>query len=655
MYFMTKLIIFISTLFLSKQIHASESIPHIDPELIPKIEEKTAILNSPEYRDVLINQIDIRPQKCPLRSDMKLLGILEQLETISVALKYGECYDKNREIIDEFETLLSDETQIYASIFSDNQSTGQANSSQQERQALVRRQQLFEVLKTVTGDDACLYNIRKRGLLPVVADVLTNIGRVSSLIPTMHSIYFSVGAISLGATLKIIASIFSSDFDWNDASERRQFLRLNCNFFDLRRELEAADVIQTHDKNIPQKIERSQQVRFELSDYFNILKIQKETAQNQIKDTKEAYLQSVLPSNTLEISKSIESLQLVVPAIDITSPEEKLIILQEYTNQLTKLSSYIEEYYYDPPYKDYLMSLLKTMTWDKLPENISAKNESLLQNTLEPINYYLNLYEQQLSNLIEEKNQKFLTSKNQEDELSNSEVIEQVEENYKKIFFEFLKTISFIDARIELLRAKDTKHNLDAFDEGAQNTYDILESYDFIKSVLIGKLGYSCLNYFREKLSRGLSDFDKSFHKFKEKYFKNIPDDGIYKDLWPCRDANSLRVLWENVNSAGEVANDFIQTNTAIFQSDVRKVSTVLSILPVRISREKQLLQYVKTAECATSMLNGEIPISKKKLRKIQIIEDRNLGLLLLKRKEFESNRAKIEHFWNNRNCGSIL
>lgn len=403
------------------------------------------------------------------------------------------------------------------------------------------------------------------------------------------------------------------------------------------------------------KIGRSKQVKDELHAYYNILKGQNHAAQNEINFIKNTYLKSNLPDNTLEIFNAIDLLETLVPEIDISSPKYRLNTIHEYTNSLTMLGSYIEAYHFNPPYKEYLISLIKNISWDKLSENISQNNAMLQQNILEPIHYYLNLYNQEISNIIEEKKQRFLNASNQENGLINSEIINQIENNYEEIFFEFLKTISFINTRIEILKNKDTKFPLDAFDEGAQTTYDILESYHFIKSILIGKLGYSCIDFFRKKMNQGLTEFKKSYFRFKKKYLQNKPNNGLYNDLWPCRDANNLRIVWEEINSSGEVANDFIQTNTGIFQSEVRKVGTFLGIFPIRLSREQEMLKYVKTAEYAASMVRGEIPLNPKKLMKVEVVKSRILGLLFLKRQEYEPKRTEIEFFWESSNCGMIL
>lgn len=246
----TFLTLMITMLFLYPQILTAENIPYIDPELIPNVEKKIALLNSPEYSDVLVNKIDNRPQKCPLRSQTKLSNIGEQLESIAQALKYGECYDKNRDIIDGFESILSEESQLFPNVPWSSQNSACSNRVDQEGKAVLRRQKIFEILKNVSSDDTCLYNIRKRGLLPVVADVLTNIGQVSSLIPGMNGFIISASAVSLGTALKIIANIFGSEFNWNDVNERKQFLSLNCSFFDLRREVEAAEVVKLRDGQI---------------------------------------------------------------------------------------------------------------------------------------------------------------------------------------------------------------------------------------------------------------------------------------------------------------------------------------------------------------------------------------------------------------------
>ena len=633
----------------------ADNIPSVDPRLIPNIEESLEILQNPEYADVIVNKLDNRPQKCPLRSETKLASIQQQLESIAQALKFGECYDKNRQLIDGLEVLLTEENQLFTYLLREDSPENSSNNNSQENQSALRRQQIFNVLKAVSNDDACLYNVRKRGLLPVMADVVTNIGQVSSLIPTPNGFYLSAGAVSLGTALKIMVSIFGSPFNWNEINERTQFLELNCNFFDLRRELESAEVIQIRDDQIPNKIQRSKEVSVIIKTYLSKIKKQKNATINHINNLKENYLTSELPENTLEISENIDHVDSEIPVIDIGSHRKKLNTIQVLTHHLTILTPKIDQYRIDLPFKENLVTLCLKMSWDKLQENIATKNNLFQQNVLEPIHYYLNLFQKELAKIISIKDKEFSSFTKSENGLSNGQIIEEIERNYEQIFLELAKTISFIETRIEILSTKNSKNSLDAYDDGAHTIYDILENYHFIQSLLIGRLGYSYLDYFRKKMSQGLDEFKNSFYRFKKKYLSNRAIDELYLDLWPCRDANDLRLIWERVSSASEVANDFIQTNTGIFKSDVRNTDTFLRILPVRQSREQAMLKYVRSAEYATSMINGEIPIDRKKLRRIELIDRRNLGLLFLKRMDYEGKRIEVERFWGIRDCGSVL
>ena len=75
----------------------------------------------------------------------------------------------------------------------------------------------------------------------------------------------------------------------------------------------------------------------------------------------------------------------------------------------------------------------------------------------------------------------------------------------------------------------------DSNDDGTLVSYNIIEEYIEIQSLIFNKLGYSYLKYFRDLAYEEIRKFHKLYNKFQRVYNSNISE--IDKP-WACRDAN---------------------------------------------------------------------------------------------------------------------
>lgn len=646
-------------LLLLSQNTISFAISTMDESLIPDSEERLRILNEHEVREHLIDRSFDRPSKCPLKANLNLWGLHSRLSSIADSLKYGECYNRNKNTVEGFEKLLSEKDEFFPA-YNMNQSPPQAEQAAPMGNdpndiQRMQQQQIFTVLKTVAHDEACLFNVRQRGLLPVVADVATNIGQVASLMPTPNGFLLGAGGISIGSTLQIIIGLFKSPFDWREANERKQFLDLNCSFFDLRRDVEAAEIIDIRDETIDTKIKNAQKVQKMLLDFLNQIKSEQDQFTKIFEGLKNEYIRDKVGQEHLDLISSIDEIMSHYPNTPPVDEAVKLRLIQEFNYQFPKIKRLASGKPENPPYTEYMFELLDQFNWQDLSIHIEMSDKDFGHKYAHPLFHYLNEYRNHLRSSVKTEDINFMNYRESQEERSNKEILELAQKSFDKIIFKITGALSRIDTRINILKSKDRKKSFDAYDEGAHATYDIIEEYRYIQSILIGKLGYNYTNYFRKHLRRENKHFQKYFRKFKKRH-KHFNDASKNIDLpWACRDANQLRIIWEDANSSAEVANDFIDTNLGLFHSNVKKVRTFLKFIPVGVSRELKLLHYVKSAELAKQVLSGKEMYDKKAMRKYGFIRGDNLGELMFDLRNSEYQRETIENFWNQRNCLSYL
>ena len=85
----------------------------LDNTKIPDPDEKLKILTEHHVREHIIDRSFDRPDKCPLRANLNLWGLHSRLSAISESLKYGECYNRNKNTIEGFEKLLDQKNSFF--------------------------------------------------------------------------------------------------------------------------------------------------------------------------------------------------------------------------------------------------------------------------------------------------------------------------------------------------------------------------------------------------------------------------------------------------------------------------------------------------------------------------------------------------------------
>ena len=86
-----------------------------------------------------------------------------------------------------------------------------------------------------------------------MADVATTMGQ-AAMMPTPNGFLMTAGGLALGSTFRVIHGLLKSPYKWDDSSQRKQFQQLNCKFFDLRRDMENAEILSPPDETLPIKI-----------------------------------------------------------------------------------------------------------------------------------------------------------------------------------------------------------------------------------------------------------------------------------------------------------------------------------------------------------------------------------------------------------------
>ncbi|MBF0206374.1 MAG: hypothetical protein HQK53_05745 [Oligoflexia bacterium] len=219
-----------------------------------------------------------RNSACPMMATANET-LLQRLNRVYVALKDSKCANRNREAIDSFggaikevdnflikrnDTLNVDPSVIAASpaLPAPSAETGVTttiNGEQNFSLTLQQTQQALNVLSNIATNEQCVYDIRERGLIPVIADMITNFSQLSMLASTPnilagqplgnpYGIMVAAGGTAVGSIMKIIHNLFKPKFNWEKFEDRKQFVDLVCSFYNTRMELENMQFFRTKTK-----------------------------------------------------------------------------------------------------------------------------------------------------------------------------------------------------------------------------------------------------------------------------------------------------------------------------------------------------------------------------------------------------------------------
>lgn len=449
----------LSTGFYSQELGGSEGFDP-DPSETPDQKFVDVLLNDQSLKVHLIDRNQNRPAKCPLRSELKLWDLHKRMRSVSNALKYGECYNKNKDMIDGFESLLSERDSYLEKLQNGPQKTGMVSTAQGVSSGghpgSVDQKQIFNVLTTVSQDEDCMMNVKKRGLLPVVADIATNAGLMASIMPTPNGFLIGATGVAVGSALKIINGLFQSPFNWKAAEDRKQFLDMNCSFFDLRRDIDAAEITEIQDIHIDQKIK---EIKFQQKRVLTLLnenESARKTYLGKLERMKQHWVKNSFGNVRLEFLDHVEKIMPSLEALSLSasgSVVDRNVIRIEAVNlfmeRFPKMLALWEKMSELPPYAAYLKEIMSDYRWEKLGFFHELDFSQFEKQYTHPLYYYFNKYRSALIAMRDSEKKKWVAHQNKFTQtMTNDQVTQKILKEYEVIDSRLKGIVGRLDIRI---------------------------------------------------------------------------------------------------------------------------------------------------------------------------------------------------------------
>lgn len=636
-------------------------------------ELQTINLELKKNTDALIKRhssFQLRPSSCPLESNRNQ-DILTKIETIK-ALFVDNCLDTDKNLIDE---ILNGSKEIQSEIDEAFNSSTDGTSEEISTPLEINGVKMAEVLSSINSiykSKSCKGLIHNQSFLQKTSDIITDFTKLGLLVPNQYALYVAGGGLVVSALFKMLDSIFSNRFNFENISDRQVFIKLNCAFYDLRRDIQKSGITDvstdshrediTLVKDTVKLVKESNKL---LQESYN--KIQKEIVEDQAE-----YFRLKMGKSFSLFESIRKNLELI--NVTVTNNREKMHVINDLSLNYNDLNSQLRAYIKSGVNKvttlDYLLlKEIKKLDYRKNrtqfsklinlgPKDFEQEYLDILRFHFERITIELEAFK--VKKLKEWSNVTFVG------ELNFKTYIKEFEQGYDKLKKESIQRLSQITEVSKRLSRilKDDKFS--SLDDGSENTVNILEGQAIIADKIYGSYGYKFLKYTTSKSIKENKVFMKKFQVFAKRYLEKeegdyqVPPGSAYSSLglrYACQDAAPFKRIWKFANGLAQQGYDFVAANGDLFHDDIPRIflgKTGGRRFGIHNFKNKyERIQYhYKSALFAKKVINGDRV--EKKTRK-KYLKKKYLGKAMLNSFGTKKYAEVLQDFVEKYDCNKIL
>ena len=569
----------------------------------------------------------IRPASCPLNS-IENVEILAKVKNIKTLFD-NSCLDKNQE---RLENILTGAQDIQSSIdqyrtqTQENQSEStEVDQSQSQDQTTIDGEQIATVvtgLSNLLQGNSCDSLKEDKTFLNKTSSVISEIATIGLATNSSNGLIVSAGGFALSSILTAIDSIFKKRFDFSEAESRQTFIKLNCAFYDVRRDIQTAGFLDVateqhgldlRDAREFTKFLDSEKTRIN-SEYSNLLGelTSKSLAKNEEKIQR-----------LLSLKDSFQKVLTLINTSAKSTRKDQLELINSLTLEMRSIIEKIDHYFdLDLQHIEVLDNHFIALA-DRLDyTNLDAFNQLLSMKAEDFFSAYITDLEFHLSRIagnilaFEEKwtktNLQNLTINSVEYKtfLADQKKIKDAQE---KDINSKISDLTIVISKLERILGRT---NYTRGDDGADNIVSVLHDYENIRRQVFGAHGINFLNAMVDWSLNENRSFYQDFNKFQQNYLfqsEDISSFSNYEKRNVCQNAIPLRRRWSFAKNLSEQAYDFIATNVDIFSHSKKMFNGLFDLNNIedkgrgRLSAKEEILYHEKSAQVAKMVLEGVV------------------------------------------------
>lgn len=533
-----------------------------------------------EKADQLIKRYNTsveRPKSCPLESK-KFSDLLGKTEAIKEALK-GNCLKKDGDKLTEvLESIKGIQDEIKSNSMLNNSSavtsllnttTGTTTASTNTISG-VKFSALFSNVTNLFKKNQC--NMDDGSILQSTADLIYDSTQIGVLAGNTVGLVVAGGGFLISSALRLIDLIFKQRFDFDKPLDRQTFVKLNCSFYEIRRELDLNGALDIENSTSREDYRDIKAIAEEIVVELKKIEDEKVNLGKSHSDIdKAAFNESFgdLSEFRKTLNKVAKYLQPGVNASqDIPTETQKLLMISQLAQDYDLLVSQINFYKTlkissIPMLDDLFINEMKK--FDSLDivgftdaMNISAKDFN--ENFRAKIIFHII----RIGNDIAAK-ESTLTDKSQK---VKNEIVISLDKK-KETLLAKLVEVKKVENRLGSVVAPKEYTGLD---DGSENMVTIINNHKKISSQLYGEWGEKFLKFTTYKSYDEVKAFNERYASFTTRYddiIKKNKTEGL-SSTYLCQDAQKLRLTFKQADALVQEGFDFVVTNKDIIHSDVK-------------------------------------------------------------------------------------
>lgn len=616
----------------------------------------------------------IRPKSCPLNSK-GYAGILANIENVRSIFKDPSCLDKNTDLKNTYDNVVSTGSDIQNVISSQTGTDSTGDVASHINGTAINS--MFNNINGLFFQNSCKLN--NANMLERSADIIQNFSQMGLLVPNSNGLVIAGGGLALSSILKLLNKLFTKKFDFEDNSERASFIKLNCAFYDIRREIEQSGLT---DIALPEYSKDLKAINELLVTIDKNKKMNQRFFNEQVKYfAKEKIDYIVKEEGKLKGLETNIDKALKIVSVKVTDRENGTIpaetVKKEMLINLVNIHNALEtnlRYYID--HKLSSMAILDLDLMNELTKlDLSSHSDDFMTLfQMEPgkfnssfrasLLFHFERVQKDIKSLKKRFAAKWDTTK-----LVDGKTVAEYEKGLKQKLSSLSKVQSNTAAKLlpiktRLSRIVGADKGFTRTDDGTENKTAILSSYDEIANQIYGKWGYEFLKYTTKTAKKDNDIFKEKFSEFAYAHLivsgsgvttiedkKDISD---LKILYACQDAKPLARRWSQANSLVQQGYDFVVTNKELFHSD-HPEAFLSGITQVRTVFVK-IQDHHKSSLFAQRLLKGE-KVSKKNKEKYlgkKAKRRKYLGTVMLSVEESKARAQQLQKLDNEYDCSKL-
>lgn len=515
-----------------------------------------------------------RPKSCPLESK-RFSDLVVKIQAVQNALLKSNCKSKKDDKLDEILTSLKE---IKEDDFLKNKANGKLEdviSGLDESSSLsvlggVKLSSMFSGLSSFLDFNKCKLDDKR--VLESIADVVYNATQIGLLSGTKTGVTVAAGGFLVSSGLKVIDLLLKQKYDFALSSDRQSFIKVNCAFYDIRREMELIGVFDLENSSAQKDLEDARELSKKVAEKILALDQQKKDVTTRNSDFDKKILEKNL-ADVKPVKESLDKINTILKNGIVTGTQkptetQKLVMITEVAKEYESLSQAMILYGKTNvslmPMLDSLFSQqMKAFDYNDFKNfqlTLALSAENFDQKVRANILYHI---ERINADIAKKENAMIADYAKEKEEVAESASKEMVE------LLKSLDALKKIELRIgALLRPQDYS----AADDGSENLIGLIETHDLIAANLYGEWGQKFLKFSTEQSVEEIKAFKARYNLFDDKYITPISQGHKINiaTSYACQDAQKLRLLQKRAQALIEQGYDFLATNKDLFYSDLK-------------------------------------------------------------------------------------